>query len=337
MTPKKFIKKILYTANKNPISKMLYDREISSRSKMELTDIFSLSKDINMFSPFTQELHPVNDWYGHARIFKQYMGLPQNYQFKFVNEHGVFLTQQVSEAELETDLPSFVTYSNYRVDVLKKYKKKVFKVGPFIHYSPNFFTKEKVASEKKRLGKNILIFHGHSLKSLVQKYNNNWFLKKVKQIGKNFDTIRICLYWIDIQLGIHKYYQNLGFECVTAGHILDPYFVPRLKSILEISDLTISNDAGTHIGYSIYMNKPHILFHKFPRLETNKKRKELLLDLWSSKPYIETLEAFSKVNFNITAKQRKIIHQYFGSKEDTKTKAEFRKIVDLTEKIYANK
>lgn len=337
MVIKKFIKKILYSVNKNPLSRILYNQEISRRSKMDLSDIIPLSKDINMFSPFTEEIHPVNDWYGHARIFKKYMGLAQNYQFKFVNEHGVFLTEQVSEAELETNLPSFVTYSDYRVNVLKKYKKNVFKIGPFIHYVPHFLTPEKIASEKKRLGKNILIFHGHSLKSLIQKYNDGWFMKKVKNVAKDFDTIRVCLYWIDIQLGMHKYYQNLGFECVTAGHILDPFFVPRLKSIIEIADLTTSNDAGTHVGYSIYMNKPHIIFHKFPKLETNKKRRELTFDLWSSKPYIETIAAFSQANFKITPKQRQVIHSYFGSKEDTKTKVEFKEIVDLTEKIYQKK
>lgn len=337
MALKKFVKNILYSINKNPVSKILYDREISRRSKMDLSDIIPLSKDINMFSPFTQEIHPVNDWYGHAKNFKNYMSLPQNYRFKFVNEHGVFLTEQVAQSELETDLPSFVTYSDYRVDVLKKYKKNVFKIGPFIHYAPHFFTKEKITYEKKRLGKNILIFHGHSLKSLIQKYNGDWFMKKVKSVAKDFDTIRVCMYWIDIQLGIHKYYQKLGLECITAGHILDPFFVPRLKSMLEIADLTISNDPSTHIGYSIYMNKPHILFHEFPKLETNKKRLKQILDLWSSKPYIETVKAFSSVNFNITPWQRKVVHRYFGSKEDTKTKVEFKKIVDLTEKIYQNK
>lgn len=334
MSPRKIIKKILYRINKNPLSKSIYNKEISKRSKLSLFDIIPLSKDINMFSPFTNELHPVNDWYGHARNFKIYMGLPQNYQFKFVNEHGVFLTDQVAQTELETDLPSFVTYSNYRVKILQKYKQHVFKIGPFIHYAPHFYSKEKHALEKKRLGKNILLFPGHSLKSLIQKYNNDWFMNKVKKIAKDFDTVRVSLYWIDIQLGLHKYYQDLGFECVTSGHILDPNFESRLKSLIEISDLTISNDAGTHVGYSVYMNKPHIIFHKFPKLNTNLKRERLTLDFWASKPYLETIEAFSKVKYSISASQRKLVHRYFGSKEDTKTKEQFKKIVNLSEKIY---
>lgn len=334
MTPKNLVKKILYRISKNPLSKSLYNKEIDRRSKRALSDIIPLSRDINMFSPFTEELHPVNDWYGNAGNFKKYMKLPQSYPFKFVNEHGVFLTEQVAETELDSDLPTFVTYSDYRVEVLKKYKKNVFKIGPFIHYASHFFTEEKIASEKKRLGKNILVFPGHSLKALVQKYKNDFFLKNIKKVAGDFDTVRICLYWIDIQLGFHKYYQDLGFECVTAGHILDPYFVPRLKSLIDIADLTISNDASTHIGYCIYMNKPHIVFHEFPKLETSKQWTERVSKLWSSKPYLETIEAFSKVKFSISANQRKLVHHYFGSKEDTKTKEQFKKIVSLSEKIY---
>lgn len=331
---RRFVKSILYKINKNPISQGFYNNEIIRRSNLALTDITELSKDINMFSPFTEELHPVNDWYGNARNFKLYMGLPQTYQFKFVNEHGVFLTEQVARSELESDLPSFVTYSDFRVGVLKKYKKNVFKVGNFIHYANHFYTKEKIAQEKKRLGKNILVFPGHSLKELKQKYKNDFFIKNIKKVAKNFKTVRVCLYWIDIQHGLHKFYQSLGYECVTAGHILDPNFVPRLKSLIEIADLTISNDAGTHIGFSVYMNKPHLVFHKFPKLQTSKKWQEQISDLWSSKPYLETLDAFSQVRFNITKKQQDIIHRYFGDKRDVLSKGEFKKIVKKTEQIY---
>src|SRR3989344_6965030 len=86
MDPKKnlriFAKNILYKINKNPVSKALYDYEIQKRSGMPFTSILQLSRHIQMFSPFTCELQPVNDWYGHATILKKFLGLPKNYQFK---------------------------------------------------------------------------------------------------------------------------------------------------------------------------------------------------------------------------------------------------------------
>lgn len=334
MKIKKIIKEIIYTANKNPLSVAFYNREIAKRAKMPLEDLLSLSKPINMFSPFTNEIHQGNDWYGHAKNFKNYLNISKNYQFKFTIEHGVFLTEQVSDLEVESDLPSFVTYSNYRVNVLKKYKKNVFCIGPFLHYAPHFYSKEKINSEKKRLGTNILLFHGHSIDNFIPHYDTDWFLQKVQKIKKNFKTVRVCIYWIDVLRGVHKYYQNLGIECVTAGHILDPLFHPRLKSIIEISDLTISNDASTHVGYCVYLNKPHIIFHDNPEFTADKENTALALDFKASKPYQEVLKEFSQVRFSISKKQHQLVHQYFGSKEDIKTKEEFQKIVDLTEKIY---
>jgi hypothetical protein len=55
-------------------------------------------------------------------------------------------------------------------------------------------------------------------------------------------------------------YKKYGFECVTAGHIYDFNFLPRLKSIISNADVTMSNEIGTHIGYCIYMQKPHYYY-----------------------------------------------------------------------------
>lgn len=330
---KKFLRDTLFFVNKNPVSKFIYEQELSKRSKMALTDIVPLSKQIQLFSPYTNEINTPNDWYGHAKIFKKFLGLPDNYQFKFIIEHGLHLTEGIFNIEFESGLSSCITHSKFRANIVKNHCKRVFYIGPFIHYAQSFYSKEKIASEKKRLGKNIILFPGHSVNYLIIKHDNNWFLKKVKEISKDYNNIRICLYWADIQQGFHKYYQDLGFECVTAGHILDPLFLPRLKSIIEISDLTISNDAATHVSYCIYLNKPHIIFYKPPKIQANKEWSDFAQKYRTSKTYAEIINAFSGINFKITAKQKQVANDYFGLNA-IKSKEEFRKIVDLTEKIY---
>lgn len=332
---KQFTKEALFFINSNPISKKIYKQEINRRSKLALIDIYPLSKPINLFSPFTDEIHVANDWYGHAKHFKDYIGLSQSYQFKFIIEHGSFLTSQLSPTEINPKFSVIVTTNNFRANILKKYKDFTFSIGPVIHYVPHFYSDGEIIKEKKRLGKNILLFPGHSATRHIQKFDNNWFIKNVKEVAKGFNSIRICLYWTDIQLGLHKYYKDLGFECVTAGHIIDPFFLPRLKSLIEIADLTISNDIGTHLGSAIYMGKPHILFHRYPKLEAKRKwERELTIKHWESKPFQEILNAFTKISYKITPKQRQIANKYYGGKQDTKTKKEFKKIVDFAEKIY---
>lgn len=333
MTARNFFKKALFVINRNPVSKMLYQNEIAKRAKIPLTDIVSLSKHIQLFSPYTDEISTPNDWYGHAKTFKKFLGLPETYQFKFIIEHGLHLVNKVLDNEFSSNLPSCLTHSKFRADIIEKHHKKAFITGPYIHYAQSFYSEEKINAEKKRLGKNIVVFPGHSISYLIASYDNDWLINKIKQVAKDFDSIRICLYWADIQLGLHKYYQDLGFECVTAGHVLDPLFLPRLKSIIEISDLTISNNPATHVSYSTYLNKPHIIFRKNPKIIASKKWVKSIRSVWASKPYQDILDGFSKVTFKITPKQRQIADKYFGI-NDIKTKSEFKKIVDLTEEIY---
>lgn len=335
MIIKKSIKKALYTFHKNPLSKLLFAREIQARSKLPITDIENLSKHINMFYPYTSELQPVNDWYGHATILKKFLGLPNSYQFKFIIEHGTYFSSQVADIELESNLPTFITYSPYRVKVLKKLRPYAFDIGPFIHYAPHYLTKQQLDSEKKRLGKTILFFPSHSLIGLTNEYDMAWSYKKIKAISKGFDTIRVCIYWKDVLLGKHNYYQSKGLECVTAGHILDPLFLPRVKSIIHTADLTVSNDASSPLSYCIYMNKPHIIFYQRPKMSGKKYFKKIMTEYWKSRPYNQVVKEFSKIQFSINSKQQKLMNYYCGT-NNVKSKRELLKIVEETEKIYQN-
>ncbi len=332
---KKVIKNILYFFNRNPLSTALYNQEIKKRSKLSLADVEGLSKHINMFSPYTNELQPVNDWYGHATILKKFLGLPQTYQFKFIIEHGTFLANQVADIELESNLPSFVTYSPYRAKVLKKHKQYTYAIGPFIHYAPHYLTQEQLKKEKKRLGKTVLFFPSHSLIGLTNEYDLEWSYKKIKAVSKGFDTIRVCIYWKDVLLGKHKYYQSKGLECVSAGHILDPLFLSRVKSIIATADLTTSNDASSALSYCIYMNKPHIIFHQRPKMIGKKYFRKIMLDYWKAKPYNQIVKEFSKIQFSINSKQRELLNYYCGT-SSVKNKKDLLKIVEETEKIYQN-
>ncbi len=335
MNFKKTVKKAFYTFHKNPLSKLLFEKEIRKRSKLPLTDIENLSKHINLFSPYTNELQPVNDWYGHASTLKKFLGLPQNYQFKFIIEHGTYFSDQVADVELEVDLPSFLTYSPYRAKVLKRVKKYTFAIGPFIHYANHYLSEEELRKEKKRLGKTVLFFPFHSLANLDNEYDMGLSLKKITAIAKGYQTIRVCIYWKDVLLGKHKYYQSKGLTCVTAGHILDPFFLSRLKSIIANSDLTIANDASTPLSYSIYMNKPQIIFLERPKMGKNKYFDKIMKEYWSSKPYNQIVDEFSKIQFLINAKKRRLANNYCGTSK-VLTKDKLLKLVEESEKIFQN-
>lgn len=333
MNIRKPVKKVLYKIQQNPVSKFLFEKEIQKRSKLPVTDIENLSKHINMFAPFTSELQPVNDWYGHAVTLKKFLGLPEAYQFKFIIEHGMYFSEQVADIELESDLPSFMTYSPYRAKILKKIKKKAFAIGPFIHYANHYLSEEQLEEEKKRLGKTILFFPFHSLLDINHQYNMDLSYKKIKSLAKDYKTVRVCMYWKDVLLGKQEYYQSKGWECVTAGHILDPLFLSRLKSIIHISDITISNDASTPLSYSVYMNKPHIIFLQRPKNGENKYFNRIMQQYWSSQPYKQIVKEFSKIQFFVSTRQRKLMNYYCGTNE-VKSKKQLLKIVKEGEDLF---
>ena len=96
-------------------------------------------------------------------------------------------------------------------------------------------------------------------------------LKNICMRG-GFETVFVNMYYYDIlHTDYAKYYLEAGFKIVTAGHQLDIYFLSRLKSIIELSDYTVSNSVGTHLGYCIWMNKPHYIIDDQIINETNER------------------------------------------------------------------
>lgn len=330
---KKYLKNILYTVNKNPLSVVLFDRTIKDRSRLKFTEIYPLSQPIGMFAPFTNEIHPPNDWYGHAHILKKFLNISQSYQFKFILEHGLYLNEQVDQIDNETNLPTFLTYSNYRKEILKSYRKHVFSIGPFIHYAQSILSEKEIKLEKKRLGRSLLFFPAHSTPIIGMNFNAKMLCKKIKSLARDYDSIRICLYWKDIQMGRDRIYKDFGFECVTAGHMLDPNFLPRLKSLISISDLTASNIISSQTGFSIHLEKPHIVLMDQLNLNTTQNWKNRINEIFASKGYIEIFEEFSKPNYKITKKQRDLIKKYWGT-DNVRSKSQLVKIVAEAENYY---
>lgn len=329
---KNYVKKGIFRINNNPLSRYILEREIYKRSQLSFQSVEELSQPINIFSP-TYEIHAPNDWYGHAANLKNYLGFSKNYSFKFIMEHGLYLNDQVDALDLEANLPTLITYSNYRKEILKKYRQNVFTIGPFIHYAKSFLSEKKLQSMRKKDGKVLLFFPAHSTSMVGVEYDVKSLCNQIRKIGKGFDKIRVCMYWKDVLLKKHLYYLEQGFECVTAGHMLDPNFLPRLKSLISLSDLTASNIISSQAGFCIYLNKPHILLRNKFNIKSDKHWKKRIEDIFVSPEYKEVAEEFSKLNFKISSQQRKLVKKHWGT-NNIKTKSELKRIVKFAEECY---
>jgi hypothetical protein len=195
---------------------------------------------------------------------------------------------------------------------------------------------EKRINEKKRLGSNILVFPAHSTHHNLTHYNIDRYCLRIRELGRDFDSIRICLYWKDILRGFHKVYQGFGFECVTAGHIYDPMFLPRLKSIIDISDLTLSNQIGTHVGYSVYMGKPHYLDNGNISYLGKSEIPNPGNDYYNNTKHSDINEiqtGFSEFRYDISPEQIELIDKYWGVSE-IKSSEEMKTILNQVEDYY---
>ena len=315
------------------------------RKNLKFTEIDALSQDLE--TDYNELIHGESgiSRYAMNRILRDYAGMDEDFKIHAFFEHGIVIIDLVEEAfRVHEYLPSIVP-SNYRYDLLKSQPnfKGAYTIGPFIHYANSLLSKEQIAEEKERLGRNLLVFPSHSIAGMYKQFDYEGFCNQIKEIAKDYDSVRVCTYYMDVRMKHHLPYEKEGFEVVTAGHFNDYNFLPRLKSIIQTSDMTMSNDIGTHLGYCIYLNKPHYLTqdkiefyrkedsdneipYKMGKLVEEKNRK--------SENILKVKDLFSIYENKITQEQYDLISYLWGF-DCIKTPDELKKIFLELEDNYS--
>lgn len=300
------------------------------------TNLAELAKDRDLLTP---ELFTPNDFYGHAAVLKQYCGLNRDVSLKASIEHALFFNDYAWEVELQCDLPAILVTSSLRFAPLRKRTKKaIFAIGPLILYAPHALSSETLDAERKRLGKSLLVMPSHSTHHITAQYDINGYRRYLERAGREFDSVRVCLYWKDVLLGRDVPYREAGFECVTAGHMFDPLFLPRLRSIIESASVVTSNVCGTHVGLCVALHRPHVIAHQAPKDVTAEQTSDIQRDFdageYESPQFREVEQAFSAWTDTISARQADIVNRYWGL-EEKRTREELRMILRITEDMYA--
>lgn len=264
-----------------------------------------------------------NNLYGQAFSLKRFAGI--NHDLQAYIEHGLFWGGMVHHDEYHWYVLKYITFSERRKQSIadKGINKKVVCVGPYIHYAQNLYSDEEFSQLKKQLGKVLLVFPSKSILNIESKFDVDAFTKEVKKRGESFDTILVSLFYLDAQKPeAIKAYEDLGFKVVTAGHRYDHYFLDRQRTFIELADMTMSNEVGTHVGYCIHLNKPHYIFEqKLERVGSSEKELKRELTLYQSeednlriKEKQEVASVFSEYNpTRISEVQKDIIDKYWGT------------------------
>jgi hypothetical protein len=248
-------------------------------------------------------------------------------RFNFITEyleHGMSFFCQPEIVKLggyadRLFLKRIYTFGNVRKSTLETFyntynmRRRVIAIGPYIKGAEFFKTKEELDSLKQKYGKILLVFPSHSIAILHAKYDEVSLMQEIFKIKNDFDMIFICLYWKDIldeqRLLLYEKYISDKIKIVSAGHSSDPNFLSRLKDLIWLSDVTMSNNIGTHLGYSVCMGKAHYLFNQtieYIVTGSNKIDAEVYPDI--PKFY----ELFGHYTANITPEQKELVEQYWG-------------------------
>ncbi len=314
-----------------------YLNEIQNRVFAPVTDLDSLCKDIpmEMYAPF--EYVSNNGFYGIDMALKQYAGLPHSYRLKAHYSHMSQIFEGTAWVKDYDTLPTLFTWAPSHEEVYKKVcRKPMYSIGPIIHYAQNAYTEEKIAAEKKRLGRNALFFPKHSTHYISAHFSIEESLTLIKNYEKDFDTIRVSMYWKDFLDGKHKPYMDYGYECVTSGHLFDPYFLSRLKGLLSVADHTFGNADGANIGYAVYMKKPFTFLQQETWNDASKDPapvKNLQHAANAEKKTCEFLKYFKKYSPQISAVQYNLCNYYFGY-DKVRSREELLTLIQASEVLF---
>ena len=297
-----------------------YILNMAERAKLPFTELEELSKDYTFKQ--VASISSGNDeanYYGDFWTLAHYAGIPMMNlpPRNFSIQHG--LITELTQFDKNRAKGDCLVWSK---PIEEKTRLEgagfVAAVGSPFFYAEPLLSEEEICLEKKRLGRNLLAFPMHSTHFINTDYDPCNFLQILKKEKDRFDTVRVCLYWKDIQRGRAKFYQDAGFEVVCSGHIFDQFFLQRQKTLFAICDATISNGFGSHLGYSISMMKPHCLIpDDYTRADVQgiygQEEMRKLNMITSSPEHRDIINAFlNNWNYDITEIQRVIVDKWWG-------------------------
>lgn len=271
--------------------------KVEERKNVNITEYQILSQDL----PFV----PIEDtkdsnYYGYLNCLKSYAQVCKS---NFDIEHGLMFGDYIPYSYNCKTSKNYLTFNKARAELLSKnLGKKCIAIGPYIHYATPLLDNNKEKELNAKFGRVLLFFPSHSSVEADAKNNIHSEINRILELKSNgnFDTVLVCMYYLDIQkFDYYKYYESAGFQVVTAGHQLDLNFLRRLKSIISLADYVVSSSVGTHIGYCVYMKKPIYIIGT-------------LTSISMPNDYNEIYGAFCKYSSEITEYQYNVASRYWG-------------------------
>lgn len=260
-----------------------------------------------------------NEVYGHYRILKM-LNIDESY---FI-EHGVFFGDHIQFDQFCYG-KKIVTMGGFRKDLLYQLGALDVKiVGPYIKYFSNcnhFPFLRKVYNDY-----NLVVFPPHSSNNFQANLNIFNLIEIIQQLQRkySFTNILVCWYFLDFNPNFQI--DNVNIINLTCGNRWDSSFLEKFKEILGVSNLSLSFNVGTHIGYCIQEEIPHTIFNLDWSQKSLNNLSERDMNYKNSSNRInqmnEVYRSFFSQNLNlyesISSIQKNVVYKYWGYNENSK-------------------
>lgn len=268
--------------------------------------------------------HPIpeSNLYGHIQVLKKYIK-GGNDLFEIHIQHGVVLGRLVQKIMIDSFAKIIITYSEKRKEIVQEATgKRVIAIGPYIKYADSRLSKEALNTMKMEFGKTLLVFPAHSsVDRTTINFDQISLIKKIKEVKEKHgvSTVLINLFYSDCTKEAIDFYESEGFKVCSAGFWLSENFLPNLRTIIELSDFTMSNRVGSHIGYCVALGRPHYIYkQEYSEDFIGKKGVDDLKQTFDNEneESVDTQKieaAFSEEKFMISEHQLSIVNDYWGN------------------------
>lgn len=308
-----------------------FKTEVQRRAKLDLFDYKQIAQPL---PKCYEEICTDNNCFGIGYWIRKYAGIKKEY-LDCIVEHGYFFGEYVSALERQSFTNTILTFGQVRVNhITKALDKEAIPIGPYINYADDYVSEQEKDELKKQLKRTLLVFFSHASTGCSVEFDLDYMVSKIESIRESFDTVVVSVFWSDLTPELEKRLKDLGYLIFSSGHRYDYNFLSRQKTMISLSDMTMSNSISTHIGYCLCLNKPHwYIKQEVKEVSHNSKgaqnvnvAKQISEDNAAIKEVRELEEVFKEYNESITEEQYKVADKYFGF-SSIRSKEELRAIV----------
>jgi FkbM family methyltransferase len=127
-------------------------------------------------------------------------------------------------------------------------------------HSPFVFCRKQKGIELRADRKGTIVFPAHSTHHVAVEKDWHGYIRQLLALPEQYQPIAACIYYLDVQKGLHKIFESYGIPVFSAGHWLDPQFAERFYQIISQYRYASSDLLGSYVFYCTEMGLPFFLY-----------------------------------------------------------------------------